>query len=436
MKPINRYYEVTPRVVRADRESEVVIRPLFDHVRFVPGKAYTVQHFLMEDSPLAPRSALAGTFTVKPDRAGRLRFRSRFTGEQEHWIHVAPPPGESGPPPADLHLFSLREDLFSRRPLKGDFHLHTNRSDGRESPAYVAAACRRIGYDFMAITDHHRYGPSLEAIQAFAGIAHDLQIFPGEEVHPPDVPVHMVNFAGDFSVNELFRQPAYAREVKRLAARIARSCAPGVDPAHAAACAWSCRKVRQGGGLPIFCHPHWIAGLTYNVAEPLNEWMFANRIFDAFELIGGYNRSQVESNQLQVAWYHEQRLKRPLIPIVGASDAHGCETGELFGWYYTIVFAPSASREDILGGVRAGYSVAIEALPGAEIRPHGPYRLVKYALFLAREVLPAHDELCAEEGRLMARHAAGDTRAGAALRRLNGRCAHLQARQFGLAPSR
>ena len=82
------------------------------------------------------------------------------------------------------------------------------------------------------------------------------------------------------------------------------------------------------------------------------------------------------------------------IPIVGASDAHGCERGDLFGWYYTMIFSPSTELSDIVDSVKGLYSVAIEAIPNRPPLAHGPMRLAKYALFLMREVMPAHDALC------------------------------------------
>ncbi len=50
---------------------------------------------------------------------------------------------------------------------------------------------------------------------------------------------------------------------------------------------------------------------------------------------------------------------------------------------------------------------------------------MRYAQFLLREVLPQHDALCLEEGRLMLAHAAGDPQAAAALSALQGRTARL-----------
>ena len=89
---------------------------------------------------------------------------------------------------------------LSLSPYKGDLHIHSNRSDGREPPAHVAARCRQIGLDFVALTDHHQYAPSLEAIAAFTAAPVDLALYPGEEVHAPGNPIHIVNFGGRFSV--------------------------------------------------------------------------------------------------------------------------------------------------------------------------------------------------------------------------------------------
>ncbi len=67
------------------------------------------------------------------------------------------------------------------------------------------------------------------------------------------------------------------------------------------------------------------------------------------------------------------------------------------------------------------YSVAVEAMAGEMPRAYGPFRLVKFALFLMREVFPQHDLLCEQEGRLMIQHVAGDSGAAELLKRLKGR---------------
>jgi len=48
----------------------------------------------------------------------------------------------------------------------------------------VASSCRKIGLDFVTITDHGKYFPSIEVIDTFKDLDLDFKIFPGEEVHP------------------------------------------------------------------------------------------------------------------------------------------------------------------------------------------------------------------------------------------------------------
>ncbi|MBR5472915.1 MAG: hypothetical protein IKU82_02890, partial [Clostridia bacterium] len=61
------------------------------------------------------------------------------------------------------HLYSLDDDLAVLKAYKGDTHLHSCRSDGEGTPFEVACNYRASGFDFIAITDHHKFAPSLEA---------------------------------------------------------------------------------------------------------------------------------------------------------------------------------------------------------------------------------------------------------------------------------
>ena len=44
--------------------------------------------------------------------------------------------------------------LISQQEIRGDLHMHTQWSDGRDSVEAMVAACRTLGYEYMAITDH------------------------------------------------------------------------------------------------------------------------------------------------------------------------------------------------------------------------------------------------------------------------------------------
>jgi hypothetical protein len=419
------YYDVFPRVVRSGSETVVTIRPLFGHVAFAPGATYRVALTPIEGAAAQMRWRETARQTLKPQQ-GELRVPCRFEGEQEYVLALE----ADGKTLAEFRLYALDEDLFTRWPYKGDFHMHTHYSDGKESPAYVAASCRKIGMDFMAITDHRRYAPSLEAMRAFNGVDCDLRIYPGEEVHPPENRVHILNFGGSFSVNDLFPSESYTREVQAIQDRLV-DFPPGVDTYPYASCVWCYDKIREGGGLGVFCHPYWFTQQRFDVPQALADALFERQPYDALELIGGYFPQELESNVLQVARYHEERARGRRIPIVGVSDAHGCETGFLFGWYYTIAFSPSTDLPDLVRSIKDLYSVAVEALPDETPRAFGPFRLVRYAQFLMREIFPFHDRLCAEEGRLMLAYAAGDPQAASALTPLKGRTQKLLEHMWG-----
>lgn len=408
-----------PRILAADSECAVEIRPARPNLALAEGETYEVIHETVE--------RLEGERPVRLQaqaRDGALRVSCRFVGEQGHLLLVRSGAGERL---GMARAYSLAPDLLACRPLRGDFHMHSTRSDGKQPPAHVAARCRQIGLDFMAVTDHRVHEPSLEALAAFCGVAHDLAIFRGEEVHPPDCEVHIVNFGGAAGVNRFFKSEQYARQVAARAEALAGSLLPHVDAVAAAACAWVFDAIRADGGLAVFCHPYWMTGefaaLHHNVAAGLMDHLFDARQFDAFELIGGYVRSEREANALQVARYVEETARRGPMPILGASDAHSDGDDHTLGWYWTLVFARSDALEDILEAVRDCRAVAVESLPGEMVRCYGPTRLVKYAFFLMEAVLPEHDRLCDEEGRAMLAHLAGDADAAGRLATLSGRCA-------------
>ena len=62
--------------------------------------------------------------------------------------------------------------------LKGNLHTHTNVSDGLLSPEETIRVYERMGYGFLAITDHNR-------ISSGDGIETDLVLLPGAELEQP-----------------------------------------------------------------------------------------------------------------------------------------------------------------------------------------------------------------------------------------------------------
>ena len=354
-------------------------------------------------------------------------YNLAFYYEQDSHEHLA----------ATGTIYALEADLLACLPWKGDLHMHSNRSDGRDEPDHVVAACRRIGFDFMALTDHGQFAPSLATIATFADVETDLAVYTGEEVHAPGNPIHIVHVGGKNSVNDCFATTEYKEELARLVQEQGPVPA-GIDPAVYASSRWIWQRIAKEGGLSIFCHPYWenrnpAEGQSYYISEQLTTRLFEDAEYDALEVLGGYHMHQTDSNNLQLARYHEERARGRVIPIVGVSDAHGCETGSLFGWFYTIALADTNGFTDIATAIRQCRSVAVEALPGEVVRVYGPFRLVKYVLFLLREYFPEHDRLCFTEGLALHEYIANDAdkkQVAAKLARLKGRVRSLQNRPF------
>lgn len=424
MRREDQLFTVFPKIIRAGESSRITIRPKFTSL---PRRCrVTVKAMEGRGRDPPPREAEATD--------DGLTLEIPFDGEQEYVLAVADISSPAAARIGEFHLYAVAGDLHALTPWKGDFHMHSTRSDGREEPAYVAAACRRIGMDFMALTDHGKYEPSLEAMRAFEGRPIDLAIFPGEEVHPPGVSTHILHLGGSESINALFKGAGYAAQIETRAAALAGT-PPELRTAYAV-CEWCFDRIRACGGIGILTHPYWVFENAYHVPEPLLALLFERIPFDALEIIGGYLFEEAEANALQVARWREECSRGNAagsgagkrIPVVGVSDAHGCETGKLFGWYYTVVFSPTLRFPDLAQSIRAMGSVAVEAMPGTPSKVYGPFRLAKYAHYLIREVFPLHDELALEEGKLMLAMLAGGQRAEEVLGTYRGRAARLYER--------
>lgn len=60
----------------------------------------------------------------------------------------------SGEDEIDVARGGALPELLARHHVRGDLHMHTAFSDGRDSVEQMVKACRALGYEYMAITDH------------------------------------------------------------------------------------------------------------------------------------------------------------------------------------------------------------------------------------------------------------------------------------------
>jgi len=421
-------YCVSPKIIRSGVPTEVTIKPLGAHAAFAEDW-YSIQMI-----PMTASREPAYDYDVQKvsvGDGGSLSFQYVFNGEQEYIIRLFKPtdvkfkPGKAF---LNLHVYVLYGDLYERKPYRGDFHAHSCCSDGGEAPEITAANYRKKGFDFYALTDHHKYWPSIQCMDYYRDKPVDFITFPGEEVHSPGNFIHIVSFGGNTSVNEIFEKDPvkYDEEVREILRVLDL---PEEANGYAfAACLWVFRKIKETGGLSIFAHPHWMAD-AYHVPDALTDMIFKSREFDAFELLGGHEN---HSNNLQVAFYNDERAKGNTFPVVGSSDAHGTFDGAYwFTWSSTIVFSADLETISVKEAVKDMYAVAVESWPNEQIRVHGSYRMVSYARFLLDEYFPVHDELCFEEGRLMREMFLGGIKAHDILAMMKGRTDQLLDRYWG-----
>lgn len=424
-------YDVFPKVFVCGKKTEFHIRPLGGRPEFTPGESYDMVICAL-DQGNPEQYPLAGDFRrfpVKCDSEGGFTFTHTFESEQEYFLRIE---DKDGRRINQFPVYAVADDLAGRYPFIGDLHMHTCRSDGRQLPAVVAANYRGHGYDFTVISDHRRYWPSLEAMDAYKDAPIELTIVPGEEVHLPPVDgmqnaVHIVNFGGEYSINALTDGEAIAEKgtdpkYRSLYGRcpeympkeeydammrklIAEAELPeGIDPYAAVCCKWIFDEIKKAGGLGIFAHPNWIANV-FHVPEAFTEYIMETQPFDAFEVLGGEN--YFEQNGFQTVRYYEDRAKGRRYPIVGSTDSHNSyEFNRNALICSTIVFSPENQRTALISSIKDFYSVAVDTISD-EFRLVGEGRLVRYGCFLLKNFFPLHDALCAEEGRLMKQYVTG-----------------------------
>ena len=402
---MNDSYEIFPRVVSVGQKAKIVIRGLRAQT-ISPGWIHNVEICSMTNHSdntkikalaLPPRDV--PTFS-EPARGGEIEFYHTFATRGEYRVIVRWD-DESAKHVTTEHIYAVPPELAQLRPYRGDLHIHTYYSDGRVSPIQMAVLGRKHGLDFAAITDHGRYGPSMQAIERAKKIDLDLLLFPGEEVSFPSG--HIVSICASGCVTDLMKnEAAYQEEVKEVAEVCLRDAVMVGDlqKEQYAPARWVVDKIHELGGYAFLAHPYWISGDKYHLNLPVFEQLLEDGDMDGVEVIGGYPPWDLESNTLAIAKYYTEVARGRKIPILGNSDTHFRTTVDIYGWYWTTVFAKSLCQEDIFDAIANLKSVACERPNDERLVVCGPYDLVEYTFFLDREFFPLHDRICAMQGEL------------------------------------
>ncbi|WP_043673904.1 CehA/McbA family metallohydrolase [Streptomyces xylophagus] len=208
---------------------------------------------------------------------------------------------------------------------RGDCHLHSWYSDGRRTPAEIAALARAAGLDFINSSEHNTQS-SHPHWASEAG--DDLLIMVGEEVTTRNG--HVVALGTEPGTFVDWRYRARDNRFGRFA-----------------------REIRRAGGLVVPAHPH---ATCIGCA-----WKFGFGEADAVEV---WNGPYTPDDEVALASWDATlvasvRENREWLPAMGNSDAH--RAPDAIGLPQTVVLAEDLTREAIQDGIRAGHSYVAES---------------------------------------------------------------------------
>jgi hypothetical protein len=233
--------------------------------------------------------------------------------------------GEQGVPPKPVYPPS-RAKGRGRAWYRGDCHLHSWYSDGRRTPAEIAALARAAGLDFINTSEHNTHSSHAHwADQA----GDDLLIMLGEEVTTRNG--HVVALGTDPGTFIDWRYRARDNRWARFA-----------------------QQIRRAGGLVVPAHPHatcigcgWKFG--FGEADAVEVWNGPYTPDDEATLAEWDNTLVAAVREGHGRW----------LPAMGNSDAH--RDPDPVGTPQTVVLADDLTREAIQEGIRAGRSYVAES---------------------------------------------------------------------------
>lgn len=415
------FYRIMPGVVESGKKNRVTISALDTERYFKSDVKYRIL--------ILPSTRNQRGVTKVPDRTiyaygeeGKLSFEYFYEKEEEYFVSIFV--GDDKTKLVQLSVYAVDSDLYALRPLKGDQHCHScptdttlwRKKDGYDTPPMIPAFYRSEGFDYMALTDHERYFGSVEMNKFYADVKIDINMNHGEEVHAPKNYVHIVNFGGEYSVNEIYQNDPerYQREVQEI---MDTEEIDYFDKELYAINVWVARNIRKANGLAVFCHPHWNP-YVYNVPDDLTRLFMKNNVFDAYELVGATTFGQ---NNLKLALYNslkDEGIKMP--PVLGSSDCHQfTNANATFLRRYTITYAKENTTKGLIEAIKDYKCTPVEWI-GNEYIVHGSYRLVSYTRYLMEWYFPLVLDMCKKEGMLMKQYAAGNKDVKEELESLSG----------------
>jgi hypothetical protein len=204
----------------------------------------------------------------------------------------------------------------------GDLHIHSSYSDGKSSIKEIILTARKVGFDFIAITDHNQVEGSKQAKLLAEKSGLGLLVISGEEISAPWG--HL------------------------LALKIENQISHKITPQEV------CKEAHQQGGYVFASHPYWLDTREEFWDKGLFDSLLAKKDIDGLELI---NCEAVPpyDNLPVIQKYYSLRMKEKFYPVIGSSDAHEAESlGKEVRMY---VLAESLTEEHIMDAILRGRCV-------------------------------------------------------------------------------
>lgn len=232
-----------------------------------------------------------------------------------HWeVSVTLRFGRSGPKYDAAPAARLVEGT-GRGWYRGDLHVHSVHSDGRDTLPEVLGAARDAGLDFFASTEHNTSSAGLEWGRH---VTDDFLVVNGEEV---------TTRGGHWLALGI---PAGAWVDWRYRVQ------DGAFGEHAA-------RVRELGGMVVAAHPFSPFSAT--------TWTFGYDDVDAVEI---WNGPWTLDDQTAVEAWHAMLVAGRFVPAVGTSDSHGRH--QPLGQAQTVVLAETLGTGALVDALRRGRS--------------------------------------------------------------------------------
>lgn len=212
--------------------------------------------------------------------------------------------------------------------LFGDLHCHSTASDGALSSWELAQRARRMGFDFLAVSDHNNYCGN-----------YSLPKVPGLTMIPAVEWTHYKGHMNFFGAAAPFENSFVANTQAEMLSLV--------------------KQAKESGALVSANHPKC----------PFCPYLWEDD--SCFDLMEIWNGPMRRANMDALAWWHRFLVQGRKLPVVGGSDFHRDKSPVRLGNPVTAVFCASPAAEDIVEAIRQGHCYVTESIKGVRLELEG-----------------------------------------------------------------